>query len=187
MSSPGSGRYTRYVPKSTDRSILLKKLFNDKAGEAGKIYGNAAPGDFAAAAAAAVASARANAAGETPAGILPANGRQSGDPEMFPDGVMLDYSGVIDGVSAPNPSDVVWRRGGDPISAHVPDVTSPGPGITDATQKTDPQLKEADIHQKGAAYVPGANTASPQSESSKIGNHSLNSLAKGEAPTPPKP
>lgn len=165
MSKPGSGRYTTFVPVDSPRNRLLRELFNKKAGDKGIIYGDADQTDNAKAAAAAVSRAKDNTTG-----INPENGHQSGDPDMFPQGVKLDYSGEVDGVSLPNPTDVKWKKGGDPIGAYMPDVSSPGPGITDGTQKDNPGVtqEEAYADVKGKPFVSDANTASPKIASQKV-------------------
>ena len=165
MSKPGSGRYTRYVPVDSPRNRLLRELFNKRAGNQGDLYGGHDQTDNIAAAKAVLARAKDNSTG-----ILPAKGLQSGDPDMFPHGVKLDYSGVVDGVSLPNPADVKWKKGGDPIGANMPDISSPGPGITDGTQKGDPGVtqEEAYADVKGSPFVSGANTPSPIDSSQKV-------------------
>lgn len=165
MSKPGSGRYTRYVPVDSPRNRLLRELFNKKAGDKGDLYGGHDQTDNIQAAAAVLARAKDNSTG-----INPVSGLQTGDPEMFPQGVKLNYSGEVDGVSVPDPSDVKWKKGGDPIGAYMPDVSSPGPGITDGTQKDDPGVTQEQAYTdiKGKPFVSDANTASPVVSSQKV-------------------
>jgi len=167
MSKPGSGRYTRYVPVDSPRNRLLRELFNKRAGDSANLYGGQDQTDNIKAAVEVLKRAK-----DDSTGISPASGFQKGDPEMFPFGVHLDYSGVdVEGnVSPPKPSDVVWKKGGDPIGAFMPDVSSPGPGITDGTQKTDPGItqEEAYADVKGKPFVPGSNTSSPAASSKNL-------------------
>lgn len=42
--------------------------------------------------------------------------------------------------------DVVWTKAGDPSNSYVPDISSPGPGKTEGTDKTtNPNIKTTDI------------------------------------------
>jgi hypothetical protein len=50
---------------------------------------------------------------------------QKGDPGLFPEGVMLDYSGTPNGFDA-DISKVEWKKAGDPANPYVPDIRSPG-------------------------------------------------------------
>ena len=166
MSKPGSGRYTRYVPVDSPRNRLLRELFNKKAGDSANLYGGHDQTDNIKAAEAAVARAVDNTTG-----LSPANGLQSGDPDMFPQGVKLNYSGETLGTGAPpDPSEIKWKKGGDPIGAYMPDISSPGPGITDGTLKGDPKLtqEEAYADVKGKPFVSDSGTTSPNVSSQKI-------------------
>ena len=177
---PGSGRYTTYVPVDSPRNKMLRELFNKKAGDAGALYGD--PDQTNNIDAAAVVLARAK---DDSKGIIPASGHQSGDPDMFTQGVKLDYTGEVDGVSAPDLSEVKWKKPGDPIGGYVPDISSPGPGKTDGVQKDNPEITQEEVYADvtGKSYLPGANTASPKASSEKIGNTaSLGSdLEKGKS------
>lgn len=182
MSKPGSGRYTTYVPVDSPRNRLLRELFNKKAGDKGNLYGDPDQTDNIKAAAAVVARAKDNATG-----ISPEGGHQSGDPDMFPQGVKLDYSGEVDGVSLPDPADIKWKKAGDPIGAFMPDVSSPGPGNTDGTQKENPGItqEEAYTDVKGKPFVSDANTASPKATAQKIAGSGTvgQNLEKGKSST----
>lgn len=181
MSKAGSGRYTRYVPVDSPRNRLLRELFNKRAGDSANLYGGHDQTNNIDAANAALVRAKDNSTG-----LSPASGLQKGDPEMFPEGVHLDYSGIgVEGnVSPPKPSDVVWKKGGDPIGAFMPDISSPGPGITDGTLKADPGItqEEAYTDVKGKPFVPDSNTLSPAASSEKIAKKLTlgSSLEKGK-------
>jgi hypothetical protein len=148
----GQGKYTTYVPVSSTRNTLLRKLFNAKASNgAGVFYGKLDQADNGDAAKAAVASATApvvNGIG----GLLPKGGNQSGDPQMFPTGVSLSYG------NAPDVSAVAWKNPGDPANPYVPDITSPGPGKTDPLDKdADPSISYSDLKPN---YKPGTDADS---------------------------
>ena len=178
MSSPGSGRYTTYVPVASARNTLLNRLFNAKApNDRGAFYGKVDETDNSKAAAAAVARATANVVNGV-GGIIPADGQQAGDPGMFPTGVKLGYE------NAPDLTEVKWKSAGDPAIPYAPDVSSPGPGRTLGTDKdVDPKLTIADL--KNETYVPGApdtGTASPSTTSITLGSPSIGRpLVKGKS------
>ena len=167
MSGPGSGRYTKYVPVASERNQLLAKLFNDRAGDKGNIYGKTYQTDPVEAAATVVARATAKVEAGV-GGLIPKEGKQQGDLDMFPSGVSFQYNDE----KVPDLEKIKWAKAGDPANAYVPDVTSPGPGKTDGTQKDkDPELTVADL--KGAGYKPGApgtGTTSPSVTSPKLGD-----------------
>ena len=52
---------------------------------------------------------------------------QKGDPGMFPNGVMLNYSGIPGSEQDANIASVEWKKPGDPMSPYTPDIRSPGP------------------------------------------------------------
>jgi len=108
MSGPGKGRYTNYTPldvKSKARYDARYSLFNAKSSnDSGKFPVNA---DTLAANAKALLSAG------------------TGDAQMFPQGVQMNYSGA----QAFNTEN---KRAGDPSNAYVPDISSPGATGTDA-------------------------------------------------------
>lgn len=175
---PGSGRYTTYVPVDSPRNRLLREIFNKRAGDAGTLYGDPDQTDNSAAAESVLKRAKDNSKG-----ISPESGLQKGDPDIFSEGVKLDYTGVVDGVSAPNPDDIEWKKPGDPIGAFMPDVSSPGPGNTEGTQKSDPGITQEEAYQdiKGKPFTSDANTASPQSASKNVSDKASlgNVLEKG--------
>lgn len=168
MSNPGSGRYTNYIPippkndpggAAAKRYKRLAELFNGKAGDAGVIYGDAYQTDPVAAAAAAVAMATATGG----KGLFPSNGIQAGDATMFPKDVNLGFGG------APNLEEAApWKAGG-PMNPYVPDVSSPGPGKTEGTDKDDKiEIKPEELK---PGYVVGNNngTVSPSTSSPTLG------------------
>lgn len=172
MSGPGKGRYTTYVPVSSDRNTRLWKLFNKNAPEdAGVFYGGQEPSNNDTAAAAAVARATAPVV-KGVGGLFPSSGNQAGDQQMFPNGVNLKFN------DAPNLRDVKWMRPGDPANSFVPDISSPGPKKTLGTDKNvNPKIKTTDIKENYAydnTNTPpaGEGTASPSDTSTVIGNSS---------------
>ena len=180
MSSPGSGRYTVYVPPASPRNEKLAKLFNNRAGDKATIYGAAYQTDQAAAADAVVKTATAPVK-DGVGGLFPSDGHQEGDKQMFPEGVAFGFG------NAPNiPKDVEWKMAGDPANPYTPDLTSPGPGKTAGTDKdVNPEISIEDV--KGATYVPGApgtGTVSPSQTSSVFGMGPLDKnkpLVKGKS------
>jgi hypothetical protein len=146
------GKYTVYAPPMNEKNLLLNKLFrsNDPA---------LAPptqdlvGQEQAARAAVIAISK-------PA-LQPAH--QTGDAGMFPQGVDLNF------VGSPDLSTVGWVNAGDPANPYAPDISSPGPGKTNGTDKNvDPQLSATDLKPN---YVPGApktGTKSPSTASPKV-------------------
>ena len=150
MGTPGSGRYTTYVPVKSPKSERLFKLFKFGAPD---IYGGAESNDTAAAAV--VERAKSVRDGQ-------------GDKDMFGAGVSLEYA------NAPDTTEVKWERAGDPANPYVPDLTSPGPGKTDATDKdSDPGLKVTDIKPNFDPGNPSVGTASPVDSANRLGTVSL--------------
>lgn len=164
MSGPGKGRYTTYVPTSSPRNTLLWKLFNKKApNDSGVFYGGQEPSNNVAAAAAVVSRATSNVSNGV-GGMFPTDGKQSGDPGMFPTGVDMSYG------KAPNLADVEWKNPGDPANPYTPDISSPGPGRTLGIDKdVDPSLSASDFKPNYVPAAPGTGTVSPNSTSSVVG------------------
>ena len=152
MGTPGSGRYTTYVPVKSDRSERLFKLFKFGAPD---IYGGAESNAKAAEVTAATAKTL-------------FNGVVAGDPDMFGPGVSLKHA------TAPNTTEVKWNKAGDPANPYVPDLTSPGPGKTDGTEKdADPGIKSTDIKPNFDPGNPTINATSPSATSGRLGTLSL--------------
>ena len=73
-------------------------------------------------------------------GLVPSDGKQTGDLQMFTSPVDLSYA------AAPDVTTVAWKNPGDPANPYFPDITSPGPGKTDGADKsTDPKIKTTDV------------------------------------------
>ena len=65
--------------------------------------------------------------------------------------------------------DVTWQSPGDPANSFVPDVTSPGPGKVNGTDKdTNPDIKTTDIKPNFDPTKSSVNTASPSDTGSKV-------------------
>jgi len=150
MGKPGSGRYTTYVPVTTEKTTRLKKLFP---GGGSDLY----DGESSNANAAVKASQRA---------VKALNG--IGDPDMFGQGVDLLYG------DAPDTTDVEWKNPGDPATAYFPDLTSPGPGKTEGVDKdVNPGLSVTDVKSNFDAANPSVNTTSPSATSNRLGTFSI--------------
>ena len=150
MGTPGSGRYTTFLPVKSDKTKRLLKLFK---GGQGSLYGGEDTNAKAAEQAVLLAKK-----------ILDGKG----DPDMFGSGVSLEYG------AAPNTLDVKWNKPGDPANPYVPDLTSPGPGKTDATDKdVDPGIKVTDVKPNFDPANPTVNTTSPTGTSTRLGTTSL--------------
>jgi len=158
MGTPGSGRYTKYIPVKSDRNKLLYKLF--KFG-ATNIYGS---------------DNNADAAVNTSKLALELFNEGIGDADMFPGGVKFGYG------EAPDTTVVGWKNPGDPSNPYVPDITSPGPGKTEGRDKdSDPALKTTDLKPNFDPKNPTVNTTSPDTTSPRLGTMSF-----GENLTPGK-
>ena len=152
MGIPGSGRYTTYVPVKSPRTERLFKLFKFGAPD---IYGGAESNKDAAALTAATAKTL-------------FDGVVKGDADMFGPGVSLSHQ------TAPDTKEVTSEASGDPANPYVPDITSPGPGKTEGTDKdADPGLKTTDIKPNFDPSNPSVNTTAPSATSARIGTLSL--------------
>lgn len=152
MGTPGSGRYTTYVPVKSARTDRLFKLFKFGAPD---IYAGAESN-------AAAAVVTAETAKKLFDGVVP------GDPDMFGAGVSLSHG------TAPNTTEVKWNVAGDPANPYAPDITSPGPGKTEGTDKdADPGIKSTDLKPNFDPGNPTINTTSPSATSSRLGTLSL--------------
>ena len=174
----GSGRYTVYVPNASERNKRLAKMFNENSPNGlGEIYGAAYQTDPKAAAEAAVkvATGEVNAAGV--GGMLPTNGKQAGDINMFPNGVLIGYGG------SPNFEDVKWKNPGDPANPFVPDLSSPGAGKTSPLDKgKDPGISIDDVKPGYQPGAPGTGTTSPVAMSKVVSAPIGKNLELGKSP-----
>ena len=145
---PGQGKYTVYAPESNEKNLLLGKLF--PASPTSKYVGDEKN----------YRELVVNAGNQYLMPIV-----QPGD-AFFGPGVNLNYG------EAPNilaGAEGAWKNPGDPANSFTPDLSSPGPGKTDGTDKnSDPGIKAADIK---PSYVPGGpstGTRSPAEHAKKI-------------------
>lgn len=157
----GQGKYTVYAPPASAKNTLMNKLFHS----ADAVHQSPVQdlvGQENDARNAVIAIANAN--------MLPAH--QQGDMGYFPAGVDLDYSGASASIQAADTAeghDVKWTNAGDPANSYVPDISSPGPGKTDGTDKaTDPAIKVVDLKPSYVAGAPGTGTKSPTTTAAKI-------------------
>lgn len=165
----GQGKYTQYAAEASPKNTLLNKLFkgnttvpNPMTDLEGKEL-----------------DARKEILDIAKAVLTPAV--QHGDPGQFPSGVNLKFEGDPNGTTPPDLDKVAWTKPGDPANGYMPDITSPGPGVTDPLAKdTDPKIKVVDI--KGAGYVPGApgtGTKSPtETSAAVVSNNALGTTGK---------
>ena len=162
MGTPGSGRYTTYIPVKNVRNDRLAKLFN-KTSSTGDLYSGAE--DNAKAAASAV---------EVAKSVL--NG--SGDRDMFGNGIDLSYG--TDSGSVPDTTEVKWKAAGDPANPYVPDISSPGPGKTDGVDKdVNPNLESTDVKPSFNPKSPSVGATSPAATSKRLGTISLGENLQG--------
>jgi len=159
MGTPGSGRYTTYLPIISEKVVRLSKLFK---GGLEDLYNGAKNNGDAAKAAVVVAKSEING---------------KGDRDIFGDGVSLSYA------DSPNTTEVKWKNPGDPANAYFPDITSPGPGKTQGIDKdTNPKIKPVDVKPDFNPENPTVNTTSPAATSPRLGSISLGeNLEKGKS------
>lgn len=159
---PGEGKYTSYSGLSKadqlPKANFLKKLFGShvKSGDGldtapPQVLHDPADED----------GMRKDIIAISKAAMQPAH--QIGDMGFFPTGVDMQFQG------APDISTVKWDSAGDAANPYAPDISSPGPGKTEGTDKDkDPQIQIADLKPN---YVPGApntGTKSPIATVAKI-------------------
>lgn len=157
MGRPGSGRYTTYIPTNNQKRVFLNRLF--KGGMSALYDGATSNADAATAAANRFI-------GEFKKGV--------GDVDLFGNGVDMSYS------EAPDTTEVKWKNPGDPANPYIPDLSSPGPGKTDGTDKdVDPQIQTTDIKPKFDPSNPTVNTTSPSATSPRLGTFSLGENLEG--------
>jgi hypothetical protein len=119
MPGPGSGRYTTYASSNSAKKTFLARSFSNDANPfADK------PSD----------QIREEIVKNGNEFLRASNNRggKRGDPDMFPQGVYMNYSGQNLPFTPPggqNPDDLFTpQASGDPMNAFVPDVSSPGTG-----------------------------------------------------------
>lgn len=150
MGKPGSGRYTTYLPVKSSKTDRLLKLFKNGLKS---LYGGQESNASAAEEAVKVAKS-----------VIDG----SGDKDMFGTGVDLGYG------KKPDTTTVEWSKAGDPANPYVPDLTSPGPGKTEGSDKdVDPNLTATDIKPNFDPKNPSVNTTSPSATSVRLGTTSL--------------
>ena len=169
---PGKGRYTTYVPPKSTRRSFFEKLFKGDNQSWNPTIGSTehAPPFFGMDQAEAIEAAAALGnnvlRGQATDGII------AGDPNMFPNGVDLKYTGVTSEIQAPNTlagKDNAWEKAGDPANSYVPDLTSPGPGRTAGLDKdVNPEIKSSDLKPNYVAGAPDTGTKSPAVTSGKL-------------------
>jgi len=139
------GRYTTYVGGSaSDAHKLLSKLFPASAAypTMQALQGDLPAGNEAAAQKVIQANATAKVDSTGVGGLQPSDGVQQGDLGMFPTGVPLGFG------ASPDVTTVKWQNPGDPANPYAPDITSPGPGLTDGKDKNvDPKISVQDLQE----------------------------------------
>ena len=166
----GTGKYTVYAPPANDKNTLLNKLFHSgDAVEKPPTQDLVGKESDARLAILAIATAPVVAG---VGGIQPSDGVQAGDLGMFPAGVNLDFSGKLATVQPPDTTegkDVKWTKAGDPANAYMPDISSPGPGKTEGTDKdVDPGIAAKDIKPNYVAGGPNTGTRDPSVTDPKV-------------------
>jgi len=156
MGTPGSGRYTTYLPVKSSKTDRLLKLFKNGLSA---LYNGKETNSLAAQEAVAVAKS-----------VIDGQG----DVDMFGTGVDLTYG------KAPNTADVKWTKSGDPANAYAPDLSSPGPGKTEGVDKdVNPKLSPEDIKPNFDSKNPSVNATSPSATSHRLGTTSLGENLQG--------
>ncbi len=149
----GQGKYTVYAPESNAKNSLLSKLF--PASPTSAYVGKEV--DY-----------RALVVSQGNAYLK--NGLQPGD-SYFGNGVNMDYT---DSPNLTAGADGSWKMSGDPANAYVPDLTSPGPGKTDGTDKnSNPEIKASDIKPNYVVGGPNTGTKNPAEYAQKIATQVL--------------
>lgn len=190
MQMPGKGKYTTFNTPASARKSFLERLFKGDGTVSPPFYGMDQTAALAEANKRGNDILRAgNFAGSTTAGNDVAHVAKDGVIDTGDSAfgkVDLAYAGRSDAaaspgqVSPPNTlegKDVVWSPGG-PANSYVPDISSPGPGKTEGTDKTtNPDVKTTDIKSNFDPAKASVNTASPTSTSGKV--HQANSIGDG--------
>jgi hypothetical protein len=135
----GKGKYTVYVQPISERRKFLEKLYKGNSTIEPPFQGL----DQAA------AIAKATALGNEFLRAGKTDGIQEGDLNYLPGGSDLTFAGRKSAIQAPDTlagKDGAWSKPGDPANSYVPDLTSPGPGKTEGTDKAvDPKIKATDV------------------------------------------
>lgn len=148
----GTGKYTTYAPPASDKNTLLNKLFHSEDATQKPIVQDLVGKED---------DARKAIVELAKASLVPAH--QAGDLGQFPTGVDLDFRG------APKTEDVKWALAGDPANPYTPDITSPGPGKTEGSDKSsDPEIKTIDVKPNYVPQAPGTGTKSPAGVVAKV-------------------
>lgn len=152
----GQGKYTVYAPESNAKNNLLGKLF--PASPTSAFVGKEV--DY-----------RAVVIGQGNA--LLKNGTQVGD-SYFGPGVSMDYVGSpdltkVDWDSTKSGFNETVTNSGGPANSYTPDLSSPGPGKTDGTDKNvDPEIKAEDIKPNYVPGGPNTGTKNPAEYAKKV-------------------
>jgi len=156
----GTGKYTQYAAPMGDKYVVLKKLFGTHAPPSSLPHQmQIDPGKETNVRDAIIADAKLQ--------FTPSH--QSGDLGHFPKGVDMDFSGASLPAGPPKLEDVKWMLAGDPANPYAPDISSPGPGKTEGTDKSsDPNIKSSDLKPNYVPGAPGTGTKSPTTTSPKI-------------------
>ncbi len=148
----GTGKYTQYAAPASDKNTLLNKLFHS-----GDATEQPPTQDLVG---------KENDVRELTVNIAKAlltPAHQAGDLGHFPEGVDLNFAG------APKTEEVKWKLAGDPSNSYAPDISSPGPGKTDGSDKSvDPEIKVVDLKPTYVPGAPGTGTKSPAATNAKI-------------------
>jgi hypothetical protein len=166
--SGGSGKFTTYGtvsnPDQLGKQVMMKKLFGQNT-DPSKLPPQMTidPGkeEDIRKAILAIATAKVDANGV--GGIQPSDGKQVGDLMMLPGGADLNFN------NNPDVTSVSWKNPGDQANPYTPDISSPGVGNTQGTdKKTDPKLSITDIQATHPGAGKTANTANPSETGKSI-------------------
>lgn len=169
---PGKGRYTTYVPPKSQRRTFFEKLFKGDGSKWEAVVGDSGETPPFVGLDQAEAAMQASKAGNEILRGTATGGIVDGDQNFFPQGVDMKFTGATAEIQAPDfakGDDDAWKNPGDPANSYVPDITSPGPGKTEGSDKdVDPKISASDLK---PAYVPGGpntGTKNPSTTSGKL-------------------
>lgn len=149
----GTGKYTQYAPAASDKNTLLNKLYRSKDSVLSPPVQDLVGKEE---------DARLLLVSIANQYLTPS--QQAGDPNYFSTGVNLDYADAPDLTlvshgSANSPS---GDSSGGPATPYFPDITSPGPGKTEGSDKADdPGITVSDIKPTYVAGGPKTGTRNP--------------------------